>query len=450
LPFVKILIYSANFAPEPVGIGKYSGEMASWMASQGHDVRVVAAPPYYPEWKIQPEYRRPRYRHERWREVDVWRTPVWVPTNPGALKRIVHLLSFAISSFPVMVRQAFWRPDLVITVAPAIVCAPAGWLVARACRAQCWLHVQDFEIDIAFKMSMLKSGGLQRFALGLERWMLRRFDTVSSISQNMVKRLISKGVPAERTRHFPNWVDISHVHPSCDGSAYRERLGIAPEAVVVLYAGSLGAKHGLMLIPAVAELLRDRSDIVFVICGDGVMKQPLAHESRHLANVKLLPLQPFERLGDLLCMATIHLLPQSADATDLVLPSKLSGMLASGRPVIATCPAGSELESVVSRCGIVVRPDDKAGVADAIVRLADGVDTRLQLGLLARLWAEANFESGAVLARAFGYLNASKTGHASHTAATKIVDNPPARTNPKPAPEDTLTEGATDQSVVGF
>ena len=447
---MKVLIYSANFAPEPVGIGKYSGEMAAWMASQGHDVRVVAAPPYYPEWKIQPEYRRPRYRRERWRGVDVWRAPVWVPSSPGALKRILHLLSCAISSCPVMVRQVFWRPDVVITVAPAIVCAPTGWLVARACRAQCWLHVQDFEIDIAFKMSLLKSGRLQRLALGLERWMLRRFDIVSSISRMMVKRLISKGVPEERTCHFPNWVDISHVHPRCDGSAYRARLGIPPGAVVVLYAGSLGAKHGLMLIPAVAELLRHRSDIVFVICGNGVMKQPLALESRDMTNVKLLPLQPFEYLGDLLCMADIHLLPQNAEATDLVLPSKLSGILASGRPVVATCPAGSELESVVSRCGIVARPDDKEALAEAIARLADVADTRQQLGRRARLWAEANFESEAVLARAFGFLNAPETSRASHPAATKTVDNPPASTNARPAPDVALTRGARDESAVGF
>jgi colanic acid biosynthesis glycosyl transferase WcaI len=459
---VRILIYSANFAPEAVGIGKYSGEMAAWLANQGHALRIVAAPPYYPEWKIRPGYRRLFYRREQWRGMVVWRAPLWVPAVPTGLKRILHLMSFAITSLPLMLRHIFWRPDLVITVAPAFVCAPAGWLVARVCRAQSWLHIQDFEIDIAFQMCLVKSDRLRRLALRMERWMLRRFDTVSSISHRMVERLVSKGVRKERTRHFPNWVDISHINPSCDGTAYRAQLGIAPEAVVVLYSGSLGAKQGLMLIPSVAEQLRHRTDIVFVICGDGVMKTPLALKSDGMPNVRLLPLQPFERLGEMLCVADIHLLPQSVEATDLVLPSKLSGMLASGRPVIATCRAGSELESVVSRCGIVVKPGDQAALAAAVLCLADDENARLRLGRLARTWAETNFERDLVLAKVFGFLGASKTDRGSHapeTPAAKPAARPAAKPAARPAakpaakstPDDApSSQDASEESVVGF
>jgi colanic acid biosynthesis glycosyl transferase WcaI len=115
-------------------------------------------------------------------------------------------------------------------------------------------------------------------------------------------------------------------------------------------------------------------------------------------------LQPVERLGELLCMADMHLLPQHLGAADLVLPSKLSGMLASGRPVIATCSAGTELESVVSQCGMVVPPEDSAQLAAAICRLADDVPMRLELGRRARAYAEANLERDAILGRVFGPL----------------------------------------------
>ena len=80
---MKILIYSANYAPEPTGIGKYSGEMAEWLAAQGHEVRVVAAPPYYPNWQIAKGYRWPLYRRERIHNVDVWRAPLWVQGGAG-------------------------------------------------------------------------------------------------------------------------------------------------------------------------------------------------------------------------------------------------------------------------------------------------------------------------------------------------------------------------------
>src|ERR1700722_1603193 len=98
--WMRILIYSTNFAPEPTGIGKYSGDMACWLADHGHEVRVVCAPPYYPAWQLDGKYRWPLYRREKWRGVDVWRTPLWVPKSPkGGLTRVVHLLSFAITSF---------------------------------------------------------------------------------------------------------------------------------------------------------------------------------------------------------------------------------------------------------------------------------------------------------------------------------------------------------------
>ena len=82
---MKILIYSANFAPEPTGIGKYSGEMAAWLSARGHEVRAVAAPPYYPQWRVSHDYRWPPYRREHWNSVDVWRAPLWVPASPRGL-----------------------------------------------------------------------------------------------------------------------------------------------------------------------------------------------------------------------------------------------------------------------------------------------------------------------------------------------------------------------------
>ena len=440
---MRILIYSANFAPEQVGIGKYSGEMACWLAERGHTLRIVAAPPYYPEWKLNPEYRRRRYRREQWRGMAVWRAPLWVPKSPGGLKRILHLMSFAITSFPLMLRHVFWRPDVVITVAPAFVCAPAGWLTARLCRAKAWLHVQDFEVDIAFELNLLKSKLLRRCALRIERWMLCRFDSVSTISHNMMERLIAKGVPAERTRFFPNWVDTARIKPSGDGGSFRALLGIAPDAIVVLFAGSLGAKQGLTVIPAAAKALAHRDNIVFVVCGDGVMKSLLTRETEGLPNVRLLPLQSFRRFGDLLCMADIHLLPQNADAADLVLPSKLSGMLASGRPVIATCRAGTELESVVSHCGIVVPPGDQKALGLAIEALADDPGIRVELGRHARDWAVQHAERDTILEQVFGSLEGGDT---SIRQPETIIRDSPSRDALPPAVDD----AAEDEFVPGW
>jgi colanic acid biosynthesis glycosyl transferase WcaI len=413
---MRILIYSANFAPEPTGVGKYSGEMASWLAEQGHEVRVVAAPPYYPMWKVDRKYLWPLFRHEQWRGVDVWRAPLWVPKSPTGLTRLLHLISFAITSFPVMIWQIAWRPDVVLTVAPAFVCAPAGLLTARLCRARAWLHLQDFEVDVAFRMGLLKGKLLQRIVLRIERWVLRRFDTVSTISGRMIERLLTKGVAPVRTRYFPNWVDVTRIGTMASGN-FRKKLGIPPDAIVVLFSGTLGGKQGLQVIPEAAGRLAARGDIVFVVCGDGVVKPSLEIAAAALPNLMILPLQPSGRLADLLSMADIHLLPQSPDAADLVLPSKLSGMLASGRPVIATCRSGTEISGIVSQCGIVVEPEDGSNLALAIVKLADDPELRFELGRRARTFAEANFERDAVLGSMFGPMESQISDVANDVAA---------------------------------
>jgi colanic acid biosynthesis glycosyl transferase WcaI len=413
---MRILIYSANFAPEPTGVGKYSGEMAWWLAEHGHEVRVVAAPPYYPTWKVDRKYVWPPFRHEQWRGVDVWRAPLWVPKSPTGLTRLLHLISFAITSFPVMIWQIGWRPDLVLTVAPAFVCAPTGLLTARLCRARAWLHLQDFEVDVAFRMGLLKGKLLQRIVLRIERWVLRRFDTVSTISGRMIERLLTKGVAPVRTRYFPNWVDVTRIGTMASGN-FRKKLGIPPDAIVVLFSGTLGGKQGLLVIPEAAGRLAARGDIVFVVCGDGVVKPSLETAAAALPNLMILPLQPSGRLADLLSMADIHLLPQSPDAADLVLPSKLSGMLASGRPVIATCRSGTEISGIVSQCGIVVEPEDGSNLALAIVKLADDPVLRFELGRRARTFAEANFERDAVLGSMFRPLESQISDVANDVAA---------------------------------
>jgi colanic acid biosynthesis glycosyl transferase WcaI len=398
---MRILIYSANFAPEPTGIGKYSGDMACWLADHGHEVRVVCAPPYYPAWQLDGKYRWPLYRREQYRGVDVWRTPLWVPKSPkGGLTRMLHLLSFAITSFPVMLWQSTWRPEVVLTVAPAFLCAPAGLLTAWLCRAKRWLHLQDFEVDVAFKMGLLKGRLLQRIALRIESSLLRRFDTVSTISARMLERLCAKGVTVGKTRYLPNWVDLRRIKPSTSGG-YRAQLGIPKDGVVVLYSGTLSSKQGLLVIPDAARLLRSRRDITFVVCGDGVMESELKTAAAGLANVRFMPLQPAGEVPNLLAGADIHLLPQSPDAADLVLPSKLSGMLASGRPVIAACREGTEISEIVSQCGLVVAPENGAELAQAIIALADDPETRNLLGRRARAFAETNFERDAVLSTMF-------------------------------------------------
>lgn len=406
---MKILLYGINFSPELTGIGKYTGEMAAWLAAHGHEVRVVTAPPYYPDWAVGAGYSARSWRRERWQGVELWRCPLWVPSRPGGVKRILHLASFMFSSLPVLLRQVLWRPDVVWVVEPPLFCAPAAWAVARLSGASAWLHIQDYEVDAAFDLGLLKGAQLKRIVAAGERWLMRRFDVVSTISQRMLARAQAKGVEAARCMLLPNWVNVaSFVTNSTKGAqAYRDELGFPADAVVALYSGNMGAKQGLEVLAQTARLCAAQeaaaevpaNPLFFVFCGNGVGRADLVAQCEGLAQVRFMDLQPAERLPDLLAMADIHLLPQRADAADLVMPSKLTGMLASARPVIATALSGTELAQVVQDCGLVVLPENPRALADAVLALAADAPWRARLGVVGRAHATRHMDCEAVLTK---------------------------------------------------
>ncbi len=397
---MKVLLVSMNFAPELTGIGKYSGEMAEGLRERGHQVQVVCAPPYYPQWQVQPGHRGRAYRVDSPAPgLRVFRCPVWVPKHLGGLRRLLHLASFALSSLPVLLSRVAWRPDVVMVVAPALFCAPASWLVARLCGAPAWLHVQDLELDAAFSLGLLEGPRARRLLLPLERWLLRRFDRVSSISMGMLHRLTSKGVAPERIEYLPNGVALETIGPRPampEARALRQALGIAADQVVCLFSGTLNRKHGLAILPAVAERLRGHAHIVIVVSGAGEYRASLQQACAPNSNLRYLELQPQAGLNALLNMADVHLLPQLHGAADLVMPSKLAGMLASGRPVVAAAHAGSEMALQVHGRGIAVEPESVDALAAAIIKLAADAGLRVRLGQAARAHAEARLDAATI------------------------------------------------------
>jgi colanic acid biosynthesis glycosyl transferase WcaI len=401
---MRILIYGINFIPELVGNGKYTGEMVEWLARHGHEIRVVAAPPFNPAYKVGEGYSAWRYRRQKFMTANgsssfiAWRCPLYVPPNLSALRRILHLASFAVTSLPVMLLQAFWRPSLVLVIEPTALCMPGGLITAWLSGAKSWLHIQDFEVDAGFALGLLTSDFLRNTIVGFDRNLMLKFDRVSTISGKMMQRLHDKGFPPERSVMFPNWVDTTHIFPTGTASPLREELGIPQDAVVALYSGTMGRKQGLEILAKAASQLADNNrDIQFIFCGEGPYRATLASLSAQLPNVHWLPLQPFDRLNDLMNLADIHLLPQCAEAADLVMPSKLTGMFASGRPVVATADAGTQLAGVVRDCGMVVPPDDATRFSQAIVELAEDAALRNRLGQNARRCAEMTLDKEKLL-----------------------------------------------------
>jgi colanic acid biosynthesis glycosyl transferase WcaI len=243
---------------------------------------------------------------------------------------------------------------------------------------------------------------VRRALYGIERFLMQRFDGVSTITEAMRRRVVAKGVSEDRTCVVPNWANLESVRPMRRENEARVEFGAGPDDLLVMYAGNIGEKQGLEVVLDAADLLRGRPEIKFALIGYGVARERLerAAEERGLKNMRFLPVQPPERLPLLLSAGDIQLVVQRREAADLVMPSKLMNILAAGRPCLATTDEGTALHDVLTehRCGISSEPDNAKELAEGIVVLADDARMRELLGSNARAYAESHLRQDKILA----------------------------------------------------
>ncbi|MBP2550532.1 colanic acid biosynthesis glycosyl transferase WcaI [Neorhizobium galegae] len=363
----RIVIYGMNYAPELAGVGKYTGEIGEYLAAEGADVTVVTTPPHYPGWTVQPGFRN-AYSRTMENGVKVLRTPLLLRAKMKGIWRLLAPLSFAVTSAPVV----FWqivrhRPATVFCVEPTLFAAPVAQLAAKLVGGRTVLHVQDLEVDAAFAVGHLGAlGFLKKLGFAFERFTLKRFDKIITISNRMAEKLVEKGVAGEDVTIVRNWVDLSHIYPMTEESPYRAEQGFTKDDFVVLYSGNVGAKQGLTVLLDAAEQLRGEKNIHFVIAGEGPLKAELQARYGTLPNLRFLPFQPYARLNEFLNMADLHALPQDRGVADLVLPSKVAGMLASGKPILAMVENGTELGQFLKGVSIILPPGNVDALCQAV------------------------------------------------------------------------------------
>ena len=400
---MRILVYGINYSPELTGIGKYTGEMVEWMAQQGHDVRVITAPPYYPEWKVGERYSAWRYRREEG-AATVWRCPLYVPKQPSTIKRLVHLGSFALSSLFPLLAQRRWKPDRIIGVVPTLFCTPGMRLLAKLSGARTLLHIQDYEVDAMLGLGMAgkgKGGKVAKLASAFERSGLLGVDNVSTISRSMMNKAREKGVAEERVIFFPNWSEVARFRDVSEGEVaqLRASLGLPDDKRIILYSGNIGEKQGLeSVIEAAARLRAEPWQFVIVGQGGGKARLEKLVRERGLENVTFFPLQPYEALPALLKMGDCHLVIQKRGAADAVLPSKLTNILAVGGNAVITAETDTELGQLCTAFpGIAVCVEPES--VDALV---SGIEQALALpknNTVAREYAERTLEKESVLSQ---------------------------------------------------
>jgi colanic acid biosynthesis glycosyl transferase WcaI len=401
---MRITTWGINYAPEPTGIAPYNTELCEFLKSRGHEISMVTAFSYYPTWTKFPADRWRLYRTDTKDGVPIHRCWHYVPAKATTARRILHELSFGLTSFLRILTLP--RADVYIVVSPPLFLGIVARMVACLKRSRYIFHIQDLQPDAALGLGMVKSGAFMRLLHGIERFSYHHAVAVSGISESMMAAFNRKGVPAEKCWYFPNWVSRNVAPMDPAAHSFRESQGIPPDALLAVYAGNLGRKQGLRVLLEAGRLLKPCppggrfSSIWIVIAGDGVMrlelKQELAREPA--PNFLLLPLLPEPAYRAMLTEATMGIVTQARGSGQVVFPSKLLSLLAAGLPVLAVAEADSDLACSVAKgnFGVNVPPAQPEQVAQAMINLTHQPDELKWMAENGRRWVQ-NFSAAKIL-----------------------------------------------------
>jgi colanic acid biosynthesis glycosyl transferase WcaI len=390
---MRILIYSYNYYPEPIGIAPLITELAEGLVKKGHKVRVVTGMPNYPQRRIYEGYRGKFYLTEVTNGVAIQRSYVWVRPKPTLIDRLLLEVSFVVTSFVHALRGQ--RPDVIfLTTPPLPVSVPAallGWIH----RTPIVLNLQDILPDAAVHVGLLKNPKLIRLFEALEKFAYRTATKTTVIAEDFVTHLCSKNVPAHKIVQIPNWVDVNFIRPLPKEKNEFITEHQLTDKFVVLYSGNIALTQGLETVIEAATRLCHIPDILIVIVGEeeALHRLQLYCETCGATNVTLLPLQPRAKLPEMLAAADIGLVVQKHNVICFNMPSKIQVLLASGRALVASVPATGPAARVIQQSGggIVVPPEDPDALAATILELYHNPEKVKVLGEKSREYALENY-----------------------------------------------------------
>jgi colanic acid biosynthesis glycosyl transferase WcaI len=382
------------YDPEP-GPAALPGVLARELVARGHEVQVLTGFPNYPTGVIAPGYRMHRVQDEVLDGVNVRRVALYANHDASATRRFANYASFGASAATSGLGALRGLEALWVNYSPITVAWPM-WAARLGLRIPQVAHVLDLWPDTLLASGFANGGlGYRAAESGLRAWcqgMYRASESVAFISPGVGPILQDRGVPIEKLHYVPMWADETIFHPSDDDK--RAELGIADDAIVLLYAGAMGEAQGLLaLIDACAQITDSR--FLCVIAGSGISEGSLrAHaEDVGAINVRFLGRLPQNQMTTLMATGDFNYVGLRPHAlSGITMPSKVQASFASGRAILVA--AEGDLVAVIrdSRAGFTADPRDPKTIAEAISSACNlGRDGLHEMGVLARRYYERTF-----------------------------------------------------------
>ncbi len=385
----RILFLNRSYWPDGEATGQLLAELTEDLADRFEVTVVAGHPNSNPSGESYHSFRSELRRGVRILRVPHTRLPKgWLPGR--AINFVTFLASATVRAI------CCRRQEIVVVETDPFLLALIGVVLRIRHRARLIVYLQDIHPDIGIAIGRLQETWLTRSLRTCLNWSYRKADRIVVLSRDMRDTLTTAGVAADRITCVPNWIDAGLVRPAVGQNHFRREAGISDDVFVVMYSGNLGATQQLENLIEVANGLRDHADVLFVMIGGGSAETKLKNEvaQRGLSNVRFFPYQSRDGLGESLSAADLHVIMVHPAALAYLMPSKMYGILAASRAIVAAVPVASELAEIVTehRLGFVVPPGDCDAMASAILEANQNRAKTAEMGIRGRQLAVERFD----------------------------------------------------------
>lgn len=377
---LNICFFNRSYWPDVAATGQYLTELAQDLAALGCEVSVVAGAPLTASAVRRGWGLVGRERHEG---VHILRANGTRFSPRRFIGRVANYLTYFASA--ALASLSVGRHDVVVAMTdPPIIGLLALW-TARRTGAKFVFLCEDIFPEVAVLVEGFDNPLVSRTLDRINRYLLARADAIVVLGPRMQRRLVEeKGADPSLMTIIHNWADCEAIQPAAKDNAFSRAHGLA-DRFVVMHSGNVGLSQNLEVLLDAAEQLSGRADLVFVIVGDGSKRRVLEADARRreLANVLFLPYQPKALLDQSFAAADVFLVSLKAGLEGYIVPSKIYGILAAGRPFIAAVDPSCEVAAIArdAHCGLVAPAGDAGALASSIVAL---YDDRAELAAMGR------------------------------------------------------------------